>query len=52
MLDTHYNSHTMTIVFSFLSVCLFVCLFVPAFFSDTVDPSVTMSHIFVTYMPE
>ena len=38
------------------SSCLFVCLYVflsvcPRLFSDTVKPTVTTSHIVVTYVP-
>ena len=50
-------SRTATIVFSPALVCLFVCLYVflsvcPGVFSDAVNPTVTLSHIIVTYMPE
>ena len=49
----NYYSRTATIVFSFLSVCPWVCLFVcPRRFSDTVKPTVTMSQIVVPYVPE
>ena len=45
-------SRTATIVFSSLSVWMLVCLFVcPGLFSDTVNPTVTMPNIVVTYVP-